>query len=231
MRGPVWLWIAIGGIGLALAIGWLMQRCPAALEDDDALRRLAFFALLATLFAGGAIAAIRRNPLKGLGQLAFWAALVLLLVLGYSLKDDAGAVWARLTGALLPGQAIATDGGALEFRRDKSGHFPIEAQVNGRLIRFVLDTGATRVSLTPADARALGFDPADLEFVLPVETANGSTFAAPIELDLIEIGSIRVERLSALVMAADGDQSLLGMNFLNRLSGFSVEGDRLILKP
>lgn len=61
-------------------------------------------------------------------------------------------------------------------------------------------------------------------------TANGSATAAIVMLDEIRIGAIVRRNIRAMV-AQEGrmDGSLLGMNFLNTLSGFSVRGDRLIL--
>ena len=61
-------------------------------------------------------------------------------------------------------------------------------------------------------------------------TANGMATAANVTLDSIKIGAIERRNIRAMV-AKDGRMagSLLGMNFLNTLSGFSVRGDRLVL--
>ena len=103
--------------------------------------------------------------------------------------------------------------------------------VNGTPIRAVVDTGATSTVLTSEDAQAAGFNPATLNFTIPVSTANGMARAAAVRTDEVAIGGI-VRKDMPVMVAAPGmlSQSLLGMNFIGSLSGFDVRGDRMILR-
>lgn len=125
--------------------------------------------------------------------------------------------------------SAATDDVVL--RRAPDGHFWAEAEVNGRPVRFLIDTGASHVTLSPADAERVGLRPLRDDFTLSVATANGSVPVAPVTLDSLDLGPLHVSGVAAVVHGAALPQSLLGMSFLNRLGGFAVEGDRLILRP
>src|SRR2546423_15539106 len=92
-------------------------------------------------------------------QLMIWGGLAVLLY-GIAMhrgmlipSEDAPAVAAVATPAS-PAQHVA--GNALVYHADKAGHFWIDAVVNGAAVRFVVDTGASTVTLTPADAAAAG---------------------------------------------------------------------------
>ncbi len=88
------------------------------------------------------------------------------------------------------------------------------------------------VALRASDAARVGLRPAPADFTVPVETANGRVLGAPAVLDEVEVGSVRVARVDALVLpdkALGGN--LLGMSFLKRLGRFEIAGGRLVLSP
>jgi len=87
------------------------------------------------------------------------------------------------------------------------------------------------VVLSPADARRLGFDPDTLDFSKVYRTANGTVYGAPVRLRSLTIGSIRIDNVRASVNGAEMSRSLLGMSFLERLSGYEVTAGSLILYP
>ena len=119
----------------------------------------------------------------------------------------------------------------MTIRRRRNGHFNLTADVDGQSVRFLVDTGATRVALSPRDARAIGFDLDRLTYSIRAWTANGSTFVAPVSLGTIAAGPITVQNVEATVSRQGLGQSLLGLSFLYRLSGYEVRGDTMILKP
>jgi aspartyl protease family protein len=98
-------------------------------------------------------------------------------------------------------------------------------------VSFLVDTGASDIVLTPEDAQRIGFAANQLRFSDRVETANGIAYVAPITLDTLVIGPIRLDRLPAKVNNAPMQYSLLGMRFLNQLHGWRVERQVLILQP
>jgi aspartyl protease family protein len=111
------------------------------------------------------------------------------------------------------------------------GHFWAEAVVNGERVRFLVDTGATAVALTAADAERLGFSPKDLDFTYEVTTASGPARAASVKLASVSVAGARVADVDALVIEKGLDTSLLGMTYLGRLSRFEASPSALILRP
>ena len=120
---------------------------------------------------------------------------------------------------------------AASVRKAADGHYWAEASVNGRSVKFLVDTGATAVALTAADARRLGFEPARLDYVYDVVTAEGRVKAAGVKLATISIAGARVDNVDALVIEKGLDTSLLGMSYLGRLRAFEATQTALILKP
>jgi aspartyl protease family protein len=226
-RGPAWFWLAVLAIGLIGLVVLLNERFPEALERGTVGWPVYLLALL-LLGGGGLVLAIRQRPLQHLRDAAIWLGLGLVLVLGYSFRDE---IVQRLKGELLPAAGTAGADGSVSYRASRDGYFHVEGWVNGTRIRFLVDTGASDVVLTPADARRLGMDVDRLAFTQVTETANGFGRGAPVTLRQVEVGGLRVAEVSASVNQADMSESLLGMSFLRRIGGFQVSGDRLTLHP
>lgn len=122
-------------------------------------------------------------------------------------------------------------GGREEIERHRNGHYFAEATIDGRDIDVLVDTGASSIALTYEDAERLGLSPARLDYNIRTQTANGEARAARVVLSRVAVGSVMLRDVNATV-AEKGRLgiTLLGMSFLGRLSSFSVEGDRLVLK-
>ena len=118
---------------------------------------------------------------------------------------------------------------ALTIRASAGGHFLIEADVDGADIRFMVDTGATEVVLTPEDAVRIGFDLRARNFTRQFNTAGGVIRAAPVTLRRLRIGQLVLRDVEAWVNEAPLFVSLLGMSFLKRLDGYEVQDGKLIL--
>lgn len=116
------------------------------------------------------------------------------------------------------------------LRADASGHFRADARMNGRNVPVLVDTGATYVAIDQTTARQLGIVPARADYRHRVQTANGETRAALARIDRLQLGPIELRNVEAQV-TRDGTLpvTLLGMSFLNRLSKFEIDGDRLTL--
>ena len=109
----------------------------------------------------------------------------------------------------------------LVYRADPLGHVVLTANVNGKPVRFLVDTGATLVALSPEDAKAAGIERNELNFNQSVNTANGSVRAAFAQLREVRIGQLEVDNVPAAVIDTL-KQSVLGMSFLRRLKGFDM---------
>ena len=130
-----------------------------------------------------------------------------------------------------PSASAAAGPRATIVPRDARGHFLVEARVDGRLINFMVDTGASVIALTVSDAARLGIHPAQRDFTVEVRTANGSVRAAPARLDKVEVGDLIVRDVAAVILA-DGalSDNLLGLSFLSRLRRFEYSDGRLVLE-
>jgi aspartyl protease family protein len=94
----------------------------------------------------------------------------------------------------------------------------------------MVDTGATAVALSAESARRLGIRPPQSAFRMPIDTANGIAYAAPVKLGEVRIGNVSVRNVEAIVVPGDAlSINLLGMTFLSRLSRFEVAGGQLVL--
>lgn len=201
--------------------------------SGDQFASLVFLGLIGTALAASILAGRQRMG-SLLQQMAIWAAIILSLVVGYEYRFELQEVASRVTSGVVPGAPVsATDNAGRQtvtITRNQR-HFATSAQINGTPLQFIVDTGASSVVLTHDDAERAGFETADLRYVVPVMTANGMARAAPIRIDEMSVGGIARTNVAALV-AEDGQlfENLLGMNFLNTLSGFEVSGNRLILR-
>jgi aspartyl protease family protein len=125
----------------------------------------------------------------------------------------------------------ATNSRMVVIPRDSRGHFQIEARVDGRRLNFMVDTGASTIALTTDAAARLGHHPAPRDFTMNVRTANGSVRAAPVRLNMVEVGDLVVRDVAAMVIA-DGvlSENLLGLSFLTKLRRFEYANGRLVLE-
>jgi len=147
---------------------------------------------------------------------------------GVLLRPD-GPPRLEMARAEAPASPPASRANELVYRADGRGHFYLDAEVNGTPVHFLVDTGATLVSLSPQDARAVGLAPEQLNFSAVMSTANGTARAAPLQLRSLRLGQLEVEDVPAVVMERPMGVSLLGLSFLNRLEGYSIRDGRLTL--
>jgi aspartyl protease family protein len=111
---------------------------------------------------------------------------------------------------------------------DTRGHFVVDGQVNGGTVRFLLDTGATMIVLSSADALRLGIDYRKGQPSM-MNTANGVAPAYRVKLDSVRVGDITVNSVDAVVMEGGVlPVALLGMSFLNRMQ-MKRDGQTMVL--
>jgi aspartyl protease family protein len=227
----VWIFLVILAVAAAVLIYNHDAGSVAGIANDD-LASLVLFGLIGLTIGSGVVMSYSGRLGKAAKDAAIWVVLAFALVASYAYRDQLVPVLNRVASVLVPGMAVETGRpGELIVERSGDGHFNIRARVNGQPIRMVVDTGATTLTLTDQAARAAGIDPMRLDYSVTVSTANGVTTAAAVELASLELGTIQFGRVAALV-ARPGvlGETLLGMNVLNRLSGYEVRGDQLILR-
>ena len=120
-------------------------------------------------------------------------------------------------GGAIASAAPARGGDTVTLFSDARGHFTTIGVVNGVSLPFLVDTGATSVVLSSADARRAGVNYLGGNRIL-TQTANGVVPVYSVKLDSLRIGDITVTNVDASVI--EGDRlpiALLGMSFLNRM--------------
>jgi aspartyl protease family protein len=190
---------------------------------------LLYLASLSADYRGRAGAAVRHASV--------WAGIGLGLVVAYTYRGELTAVVYRVAGEVLPpGQGLVVDTvergeSAVRLRRHPDGHFLATGTINGVSLSLLIDTGASTVVLKPADAERAGIDTARLSFTVPVSTANGTTYAAPVRLKTVAVGPLELRDVEALVAQPGNlNENLLGMSFLKRLRSYEFTGDFLTLR-
>ncbi len=198
------------------------------LSDGATIAEIVISLSFVVLLVSGLIA--RR---RGAGGTMFkyataWIAIAAVLLIVYGMKDEAARFGRKMLSELMPSMGLQ-DENTMSFRASSNGHFMVDVLVDGKPIQFMVDSGASDVTLSLRDAERLGLDRAALMFDRTYQTANGVVRGAPVRLKKVEIGPIAVDDVRASVNEAPMGTSLLGMSFLSRLASWRVEGDRLTL--
>ena len=114
-----------------------------------------------------------------------------------------------------------------DIPRAKDGLFYVTGEINGARIRFVVDTGATVVVLTPADAQLAGLTKNDTGNGAQIQTVTGSSTMRWAKADEIKLANKRVRHVDIAVVPAGLKVSLLGQNVLSKLGNITLKGDHL----
>ena len=114
--------------------------------------------------------------------------------------------------------------------RAADGHFYAELRVNGTPVKFLVDTGASMVALTRADAQRVGLSFSDGDFTGVAQTASGSVGLKPVVLDRVTLGPLEATGVDAAIVQHGLGQSLLGQSWLKRIGKVTIEGDQMVLR-
>ncbi len=223
------------GIALLISIGLALVISADAgslvgLSQEQTGQIIALIMVL-ILVAGGAFSR-RIKFSEMLSAILLWAGIFAIAIVAYVFREDIGKFAGRLSGELAPGSATISENGRIAlFHRSASGSFKVNAKVENINLNMIFDTGASMVVLTHQDAQKIGVNSDNLRYNIRVQTANGITYAASIMLDNIVIGDIERKNIKAFISQDNLlETSLLGMSFLETLSGYSVMNDQLELR-
>lgn len=162
---------------------------------------------------------------QSLGKLVQYGAAWGLIFLG---AIAVVGLWQDIRQTVRPTQSVVSEG-RVELPRAPDGHYYVTAEVNGAMVRFVVDTGASQIVLSRRDADRAGIDSGALIYTGRAQTANGTVRTAPVRLNRLAIGPIEDRDVRAVVNEGAMDGSLLGMDYLRRFSSLKITGERLVL--
>jgi aspartyl protease family protein len=120
--------------------------------------------------------------------------------------------------------------GEVALLREADGHFYAQANVNGTSVRFLVDTGASTIALTRADAERVGLLFTDSEFTGSARTASGTVGVKPLTLDKVELGTLNPGPVDAVIVDKGLGLSLLGQSWLKKMNSVTIEGDKMVLR-
>lgn len=157
-------------------------------------------------------------------------AMVIAFGVAPRLQERAGAPAPMTVAVATPEPAPSAGSRAAFIDREDDGHFWARADVSGTQVKFMVDTGASIVALTYFDAQRLGLKPEELDFDSEIRTAGGVTYGAPVTLESIRVGKVKIENVNAVILRTELEQSLLGMTFLGELHSYEVRQGQMIIR-
>jgi len=135
----------------------------------------------------------------------------------------------RITKTRAAQSITYSDGNAVVLQREANGHFFVDAQVNGMPVHFLIDTGASGVALTTADAQRVGLPFSRAEFGAVGQGASGAVNGKFVTLDRVSMKGKTVQNVSGVILDG-GDTSLLGQSFLSRMGKIEISGDQMVIR-
>ena len=214
-------------VALVAAGAWALSRYfPGTLSGADNWQDVAQGLMMVTIVAS-ILVRLRLRPHEALRNILGWAVIVGVLALGYSYRSELNSAWSRVRAEFAPGYPVQLSPHEMVVTQDQNGGFYVIGQVNGEAVRFLADTGASDIVLSPADAERLGVDLKALKFTDVAETANGIGRGAGFKAGSLTVGPVRLDDVPMQINQAPMSTSLLGMAFFRRLESFQIKQGKL----
>lgn len=227
-------WLGMGLLGVGLVV--LLLTNPGGeimgLSQDRFAALIAALCIL-ILIGSGIFKFTRRYLFTAVKQILIWGIILIGLVVAFAFAPELRQLGEQFRANLNPQSSIMIQPGtgAIVLFATTGGQYETIAFINGVQVPVLIDTGASSVVLASKDAAKLGLNIDELNYSVPVTTANGQTRAAFIRLTQISIGTIVRKNIDALIAQPGGlKQSLLGMSFLEKVR-FEMNEGRLTLHP
>ena len=175
--------------------------------------------------------AARRLPLGYVAKAAFaWIAIFAALFAIFSFRFEFKAVWERVKADISGTAGQSVRGEEITIRRQDDGHYWLQLDVNGKPVRFMIDSGATTTAVNANTARETGIEVDANGYPVFLNTANGSVAAQRGIIQSLKIGTHEIGQHNVVVSESFGDTNVLGMNFLDSMQSWKVEADVMTLK-
>jgi aspartyl protease family protein len=174
--------------------------------------------------------AARRLPLGYVAKAGLaWIAIFATLFAIFSFRFEFIGIWDRVKSDISGTAGQNISGEAIELRRQDDGHYWLMVDINGKPVRFMLDSGATLTAINATTAREAGVEADGYPIILG--TANGRIAAKRGVVRLLSVGPHSIENHQVVVSERFGEVNVLGMNFLNSMQSWRVEANMMVLRP
>ena len=193
------------------------------MEQFDYMR-LVYLALLAIAIGGLVYSQFKGRLGEALRTTVAWVMIFLGVISIYGL-------WDEIRDEIVPNVVTIQSEQEILLQRQADGHFYINLAVNGYDTTFLVDTGATEITLTHDDAVAAGINLNNLRYSGLASTANGMVRTSQILLEELALQDIFVrKRVRAFVTSGEMDISLLGQSYLSLFDKVIIDGDVMTLQ-
>ncbi|MBL6939326.1 MAG: TIGR02281 family clan AA aspartic protease [Alphaproteobacteria bacterium] len=218
----VYVWL---GVLLALsALVWaLFHFFPEVSPSDYDTAWAIQWVGIAALLSASLIFSRRVGWNEALRNIAIWLAVAGVLAIGFTFRGT-------FENAFAPAEPHDAGNGTVTLSETEAGDYQATGTVNGVRVLFAVDTGASDIVLSPADARRAGIAVDALTYDKETTTANGLGHGASVTLGSLTLGPIRLADVRATVNQSGMDRSLLGMTFLRRMKSVTFTDHTLTLR-
>ncbi len=163
-------------------------------------------------------------------SILIWITIFIVIIIAYAFRFELLKVKDRVIAVILPSYSWINHQGKIIISRNIDGHFYLQAYVNKIPINFLIDTGASDISITQQDAIRLGINVNKLQYSKEYNTANGVVLAAPFIIKRITIGEKTFFNIEAHISQTNSKISLLGMSLIDEFHNVSIRNDSLTLE-
>jgi aspartyl protease family protein len=176
--------------------------------------------------------AARRLPLGQLSKMILgWITIFAALFVIFSFRFEFLSIWERVKADFSGSAGQNISGEAIAIRRQDDGHYWLQVAVNGNPVRFMIDSGATTTAVNANTAAETDVEVDSNGFPIIIETANGRVTAKRGSIKILQIGPHKISDHHVVVSDSFGDTNVLGMNFLDSMKSWKVEGNVMTLQP
>ncbi len=130
--------------------------------------------------------------------------------------------------AISMGGTARESGSKIVLQMERGGHFFSLGSINNQSVQFIVDTGASVVSMGVSDAERLGINWKNGQRIM-MNTANGSVVGYRLTLNSVRVGDVEVFNVDAVVGQMSMPYVLLGNSFLSRFS-MRRDSDQMVLE-
>jgi aspartyl protease family protein len=176
--------------------------------------------------------AARRLPLGQVAKMALaWIAIFAALFAIFSFRFEFQEIWNRIKSDFAGTAGQNVSGEAIELKRRDDGHYWLQVDINGTPVNFMIDSGATTTAMNAESAAEANIDIDSAGYPVIISTANGQVTAKRANVQTMQIGPHKLTDHKVVVSENFGDTNVLGMNFLDSMKSWKVEGNVMTLKP
>lgn len=176
--------------------------------------------------------AARRLPLSQVAKMSLaWVAIFAALFAIFSFRFEFQEIWSRMKSDFAGTAGQSVSGEAIALKRQDDGHYWLQVDINGTPVNFMIDSGATTTAMNATSAADANVEVDSEGYPVIISTANGQVSAKRGSLQSMQIGPHKLSDHHVVVSESFGDTNVLGMNFLDSMKSWKVEGNVMTLQP